>query len=251
MSNYMIYFSPTKSTEKIVKIISKEFVVTNEIDLSKHDCKNDYSFGEKDLCIIGVPSYGGRVPSIALKRMEKFIGNNTKVILVVSYGNRAYDDTLKELQDFVKEKGFVCVGAVAAVAEHSIMHNFATNRPDDEDKLQLLDFSKQLKSRIGDEKHKIISLLGNYPYREYKGIPLKPHTTNKCTSCVLCAKLCPVGAISSENPRKLHKNECITCMRCITICPTKAKKLNSLLVQVASKQMEKTCTDRKHNEIFI
>ena len=35
MSVYAIYFSPTRSTEKIVKILAKEFGNYGEIDLSK------------------------------------------------------------------------------------------------------------------------------------------------------------------------------------------------------------------------
>ena len=44
-------------------------------------------FDADDVCVIGVPSYGGRVPGIALERMNKFKGNHAKAILVVSYGN--------------------------------------------------------------------------------------------------------------------------------------------------------------------
>jgi len=36
------------------------------------------SFTENDICVIEVPSYGGRVPSIALERMKAYKGNNTK-----------------------------------------------------------------------------------------------------------------------------------------------------------------------------
>ena len=56
-------------------------------------------FDADDVCVIGVPSYGGRVPGIALERMNKFKGNHAKAILVVSYRNRAFEDTLKELAD--------------------------------------------------------------------------------------------------------------------------------------------------------
>jgi len=56
-------------------------------------------FDADDVCVIGIPSYGGRVPGIALERMNKFKGNHAKAILVVSYGNRAFEDTLKELAD--------------------------------------------------------------------------------------------------------------------------------------------------------
>lgn len=36
------------------------------------------SFTENDICVIGVSSYSGRVPSIALERMKAYKGNNMK-----------------------------------------------------------------------------------------------------------------------------------------------------------------------------
>ena len=53
------------------------------------------------------------------------------------YGNRAYEDTLVEMEDAAKECGFNVIAAISAIAEHSIMHQYATNRPDKEDEKQL------------------------------------------------------------------------------------------------------------------
>ena len=48
MSVYAIYFSPTRSTEKIVKILAKEFGNYGEIDLSKQSSgENVRAFKEK------------------------------------------------------------------------------------------------------------------------------------------------------------------------------------------------------------
>ena len=72
MSVYAIYFSPTRSTEKIVKLLAKEFGSYGEIDLSKQNSgENVRAFKEDDICVFGVPSYGGRVPAPALERMKK------------------------------------------------------------------------------------------------------------------------------------------------------------------------------------
>ena len=152
--------------------------------------------------MIGVPSYGGRVPDIVLKRMNEFCGNNAKAALVVSYGNRAYDGTIRELAEFVENKGFCCVAAIAAVAEHSIMHQFATGRPDASDQKELAQFAKKILNKINSgavgEK---LNVPGNFPYREYKGVPLKQKATGKCTHCGLCANSCPVAAIPKRRTK--------------------------------------------------
>lgn len=252
MSVYAVYFSPTNSTEKIVKIVANEFGDYQEIDLSKRDNVLNQSFGEEDICIVGVPSYGGRVPQIALERMKDFKGNNAKAVLVVSYGNRAYEDTVRELAECMENKGFCCIAAITAIAEHSIMHQFATGRPDEADKKELVQFSgKILEKMKSNSAYNELKLPGNYPYREYKGLPLKPKTGKACTKCGLCARVCPVGAISLKDPKKTDANLCISCMRCISVCPSKARKINPLLVKVASKKMEAVCEKKKDNELFI
>ncbi len=60
--------------------------------------------------------------------------------LIVFYGNRAYDDTFVELQDVLTGAGFVCIAAVAATAEHSIMRQFATGRSDAQDEKEHIVF---------------------------------------------------------------------------------------------------------------
>ena len=91
------------------------------------------AFGEHDLAVFAVPSYGGRVPVPMLERIARCEGRDTPAVLLVTYGNRAIDDTLLELADAVRERGFVPVGAAAVVAHHSLMTNVAEGRPDEKD----------------------------------------------------------------------------------------------------------------------
>lgn len=252
MSNYAIYFSPTKGTETITKLFASEFGTYKEIDLCRNDLKETEAFQEEDVCIIGVPSYGGRVPAIALERMKNFHGHSAKTILVVVYGNRAYDDTLAELQDFLTERNFCIIAAVAAVAEHSVIRQFAKNRPDEKDKDELLQYARKIKKAL----HKNpacseLSLPGNRPYKAYNGIPLKPKATKKCSKCGICAASCPVGAIPSHAPNTTDTDVCISCMRCIRVCPTSSRKLDPLLLKMAALKMRKVCAARKENELFM
>ena len=83
----------------------------------------------------------------AVEQYQWFQGNGASAILGVSYGNRDYDDTLIELFDVVKSQGiYTCIGGVAAIAEHSIMHQFASS-PDMDDMNQLKRFAKEVKEK--------------------------------------------------------------------------------------------------------
>lgn len=247
--NYNIYFSPTGSTQKITTYVSDQFGRYENIDLSIY--KGDYTkqFETDDICIVGVPSFGGRVPAIAIKRLMMMKGNQTPAILISTYGNRAYEDTLLELKTTLNQNGFICIGAMAIVCEHSIMHEFAKEKPYDEDFKEISHFTDIVKMRL-KESLIDIDVPGNIPFREYNGIPLKPKTTKKCTECGLCGKLCPVGAIPFDNPHKTDKNICISCMRCVAKCPHHARKCNELMIAATTKKLKNICEIAKKNDFF-
>ena len=98
MAHYSIYFSPTGGTKKVADILTSNLSgAYEEIDLSRE--VTPLSLNEADVCIISVPSYGGRVPAIAIQRLRLLSGNGAKAILNCVYGNREWEDTLTELQD--------------------------------------------------------------------------------------------------------------------------------------------------------
>ena len=143
MANYKIIFSPTGGVEKCADLLSANLGGNwKEIDLS-HSI-SPVTLMEEDLCIYAVPSFGGRVVPIATERLKSIQGNGAKAILLCVYGNRAYEDTLVEMQDTLNAQGFCCVAAIAALAEHSIMHQFATGRPDASDEAILAEFASKI-----------------------------------------------------------------------------------------------------------
>lgn len=250
----LIYFSPTGGTKKTVEILSNTWnLEKNIIDISIPDKNYSiYSFSSDELCIIGVPSFGGRVPSVAIDHLKQMNSCNTPTILVATYGNRAYEDTLLELKDTAEECGFKIVAAITAVTEHSIMNQFATGRPNEEDYAEILNFGKTIKDTLSKNLNlSDLKIPGNRPYREYNGVPLKPTTSKDCHKCGICASLCPTNAIPKDNPNKTENTLCISCMRCISVCPNSARSLNKLLLLPASQKLKKVCSTPKKNELFI
>lgn len=243
-----IVFSPTGGTQKVANIIAKAWGGNAaKIDLS--DSKTDFTKCEikkDDMVLIAMPSFGGRAPAIAIERLKKISGNGAKCTLVCVYGNRAYEDTLVEMEDAAKESGFRVVTAVAAVAEHSIMPQYAAGRPDASDEAQLSNFAERILHKDGDAT----SIPGNRPYKKGGGAGLVPKATKDCVKCGVCAKSCPVDAINPED-LVADSKKCISCMRCVKLCPHDARKVNGVMVSVAALAIKKACSVRKENELFL
>lgn len=248
-----IYFSPTFSTKKVVEIVGNTISDnTFNLDLSnKDEDYSNYEFSENEICIVGVPSFGGRVPLTASERISKLKGDNTPCIIIATYGNRAYEDTLIELKDILSSEGFKVFAAMSIVCEHSIMNEFAKGRPNDDDINEIKYYAIKIKEKIENNNIEEIEVPGNNPYKKYGAIPMVPKVDKNCIKCGKCAAECPVGAIDFNEPDKTDKEKCISCMRCINVCEYNARSLNKVILMAARKKLKKACEGRKENELFI
>lgn len=251
MSLYTVIFSPTGTTKKVADTLASAISDCHtEIDLSANDRSfSGTAFTSEDLCILAVPSYGGRVPCTAAGRLKELSGNQAKVILVAVYGNRAFEDTLAELQDLAKEAGFSVVAGVAAVAEHSIVREFAHGRPDEADLQSLRDMAEKIKASLPRAAAPVIP--GNRPYRIYNPVPIAIEVNENCVRCGSCAAVCPVGAISKEDPSLPASSACISCMRCVAVCPVHARQADPEKVAFIRQKIGPVCQSRKENQLFL
>lgn len=241
MANYAIYFSPTGGTKKVTDILASCLENVTAVDITVKP--QPLVLTEGDICIISVPSYGGRVPAVATERLRQLRGNGARAVAVVVFGNRAIDNTLAELKGELDDAGFVTAAALEAVAEHSIIRDFGAGRPDARDEAELRAFMTKI------DYHKTVSAVpGTRPEKTPGGGALVPAAGKKCTDCGLCARECPVGASQGRNT---DKAKCIGCMRCVSVCPAGARKLSPLVLLVGKLGMKKLCGGHKENKLYL
>lgn len=244
---YVIYFSPTGGTKKVADILAETWEEKKYIDLAdkKQDC-GSLAFSAEDTCILALPSFAGRIPRFVPDKIRAMKGDGAKAILTAVYGNRAIDDTLIEMEDLVKEAGFVCIGGISAVAQHSLAPCYGTGRPDEADAAELRGFALRCK-----EASVPVTMPGNRPYRAGGGPGNPIHVDENCISCKLCARRCPMDAISMEDVRVTDREKCITCMQCVTICPKHARHLDENVQAAITGKLAPVCGGRKPNELFL
>ena len=78
------------------------------------------------------------------------------------------------IKNILTKQGFKCKAAISAVAEHSMMPQFATNRPDDEDRKELISFARKIKEKIDNNTlSESVDVPGKIPYVKSPNLPLK------------------------------------------------------------------------------
>ena len=149
-----ITFSPTGGTKKVADQISCYLGnITNTVNLIRHDVSfSDVTVPSDSLAVIAAPVFEGVIPDTAIERIKEIQGNHANCVVIAVYGNRAYDDGLIQLKDTAELCGFNVIASVAAVAEHSIMRQFGSGRPDAEDSKELKKFAEEILEKLSSDK---------------------------------------------------------------------------------------------------
>ena len=244
----MCYFSPCNNVRKIVTKLGNEIsdvigVPTEVFDFTSFDArKNTFKFDDSDLVIIGSPVYAGRIPNKIMPfYKENIIGDNAICICAVSYGNRSYDDALGELVYLMENNGMDVIAACAIPSEHSFTSELATQRPDENDLLNIGSFARIILDDVMSHGEKfgnedVVSHVEKVEFDEdenniyYNDICVKKVSGNDILKLNVSGTVPPdkyyTPLKEDGNPAKFLKavpkideEKCIKCGKCKNICP--------------------------------
>lgn len=239
---YLVYFSPSGSTEKTIDLIASEIhgLPVERIDLlTPASRKKDYTFGPEDLVIMGSMTAG----KLFTRSEELFAclhGNNTPFIGVITYGNAYYGIALKEMLERATNSGFKVSSLGAFIAQYSINSELGTGRPDDRDKEIIREFARRSYEKVisgdltlheqpktswstWDKGNELITFREQHPEVPYTLPPeyKSKEISDACIKCRTCVRHCPVDAIDID-AKKFDLDKCIGCWGCINRCPKHA-----------------------------
>lgn len=268
---YLVHFSPSGSTEKAVREISKgiEGLPVEVIDLlTPASRKKDYTFGHDDIVIFGMIT-AGKLFTLSDEIFACLHGDNTPFIGVITYGNGYYGIALKEMLDRAQKQGFNVAALGAFVSRHSMDTAIAEGRPDSNDLRIMREFGRKAYEKIlaGDyELHdkpgtnwsswelgnKIIAYREEHPDEPY-ALPESCKAkiiTDACIKCGTCVRHCPVDAINIE-AKTFDTGKCIGCWGCINRCPKHAIISTSKEVEDIMRSFGEAAGKRLEPQIFM
>ena len=259
----LAYFSPTGTTKAVVQGVARgiNLMSMQLIDVTNPATRKiSLQTSEKELLLVAVPVYMGRVPYIINEWLNSIRGHNTPTVCIVVYGNRAYDDALLELKDILIKRGCIPIACAAYIGEHSYSSSeipIAKDRPDMNDLNQAELFGRKI-----NEKLRSISLIsqisdvhvpGTYPYGGVTKLWDVDfiEVSDQCAHCGVCAEVCPAGAVDTQNSRIINFEKCITCCACIKNCPQKARTMKPGPVKDAAIRLNNLYKEQKKPEYFL
>lgn len=236
----VIYFSGTGNSRYLARKLAQN--LQDELyditpDLQE---KRTHTFQNNTNAYVFVfPTYAYRMPRIAEEYLRNavFEGNKNAYFILTCGSN--IGNAMRHTKTLCREIGLNFQGIAAVKMPENYICMFDSPRIDVANKLIQNGEEKinALSETIRAEKP--LSAVHGSSLLTYVINPLfyklyvndkKFFTTDACTSCGLCATVCPLKNITMENGRPQWNGNCTQCQACISICPQTAIEYGKITI---------------------
>ncbi|MBS7007711.1 EFR1 family ferrodoxin [Anaerostipes sp.] len=230
----ILYFSGTGNSEYAAKRIGKA-LNDETVNLFQKIRSHDFSglASEKPWVIVS-PTYGWRIPRILQEWLSKTSLKGSKDIYFVMTCGGNIGNAGRYAGKLCSKKGLTLRGCIPVVmpenyialfeapAQNEALEIIQKAEPVLEDTIRLIKNRESYAQPRLSLKDRLNSGIVNDIYYPVLIHAKKFYVTEKCTSCGMCEKLCPLNNITIEEGKPVWQNRCTHCMACICRCPSEA-----------------------------
>ncbi len=194
-------FSGTGRTMKLAEYMAKQLdaqivPIAYNMDLSENN----------DVSLVIFPVYCQNIPNIVAEFLKSL--KTEKLAVIAAYGKFSYGNVIHEA---AKLSSAQFIGGAYAPIGHTFLDENV-----DFDFTRLLPLVQRIKSPKEasvpkSKKNLFASFLPEWRSR----IGVKITKNEKCISCGLCERACPMNAMKGGKPN----SKCIRCLKCVSVCP--------------------------------
>jgi ferredoxin len=254
----ILYFSGTGNTDYLARYLTRKLaVVPMEIELRPIEQQPAAALDSFDLLAVGFPVYACDSPGFVQAYLEEISpGEGRGAFVFCTKGAMAGNAVRRNLQRLAG-RGYVPLAGgsvtmpgsdgLAFIGKDSAMARSALQK--DFDHLKAAD---SLAARMAEILWEVVS---GKPVQRFEnmlpptltGVLLDPAWAHvyhlfgdymrarfradaRCTSCGLCARICPSGNINLCDGLPRFADACVLCMRCIHTCPVEAIQIGKATV---------------------
>ncbi|MGE4519303.1 MAG: EFR1 family ferrodoxin [Desulfobacteraceae bacterium] len=243
------YISPGGSTKEAAYVL-KDALSSKNIEVSMFEVgrKNSFEGVRKALKEDGVIFFPGSPVYVSkilptIKELISEVKTDKKIPAApfVTWGCVTSGIALYDAGISLKENGFEIAGALKVPAVHTMTtpseNPLGAGHPDTDDKKIISEFADRLLSFLESDDYsskclepediqyqpedKKAEMEKGDVYKARANMPQKMVSESLCTTCGVCAELCPVEAIEMD-PYPVFKDNCISCFNCFKQCPEEA-----------------------------